>query len=73
MITGLFLLMYGVSRYLVEFYRVPDPQFFSTTNLNGFAYSYGEFGVTMGQYLSLPMICFGFLLIVVKAKKPRLG
>ena len=68
MITGLFLLIYGSSRYLVEFYRVPDPQFFSANNVNGFAYTYGEFGVTMGQLLSLPMIFFGLLLIFLKSK-----
>ena len=73
MITGLFLLVYGTSRYLVEFYRVPDPQFFTTTNLNGFAYTYGEFGVTMGQFLSLPMIFLGLFLVFIKAKKPRMG
>ena len=72
MISGLFFLIYGLSRYLVEFFRVPDQQFFSATNLNGFAYSYGEYGVTMGQLLSLPMICVGVLLFLTKIKKPRL-
>ena len=71
MITGLFLLMYGAGRFLVEFYRVPDPQFFSSTNLNGFAYTFGEFGITMGQSLSLPMIFVGVLIIIIKTKKPR--
>lgn len=73
MITGLFLLIYGVSRYLVEFYRVPDPQFFSSTNLYGFAYSYGEFGVTMGQLLSLPMIFFGLMFVAFKGRKLRMN
>ena len=73
MLTGLFLLIYGGGRYLVEFYRVPDLQFFSATNPNGFAYTYGEFGVTMGQCLSIPMICFGLLLVLVKSKKPKMG
>ena len=72
-ITGLFFLMYGVGRYIVEFFRVPDPQFFSDTNPNGFAYMFGEFGVTMGQWLSLPMICVGMLLILLKLKKPGIG
>lgn len=73
MITGLFLLIYGVSRYFVEFFRVPDPQFFSASNLNGFAYSYGELGITMGQSLSLPMVAVGLLLILVKSNKLRMG
>lgn len=72
-VTGLFLLMYGLSRFVVEFYRVPDPQFFSETNLSGFAYTYGEFGITMGQFLSLPMIFIGVLLVAIKSKKPRMG
>ena len=73
MITGLFLLIYGAGRYVAEFYRVPDPQFFSATNLNGYAYTFGEFGVTMGQCLSLPMICFGLVLFIIKFKKPKVG
>ena len=73
MITGLFLLIYGVSRYFVEFYRVPDPQFFSSTNLYGFAYSYGDFGVTMGQLLSLPMIFFGVIFVAFKSRKLRMN
>ena len=73
LITGLFLIIYGVGRYLVEFYRVPDPQFFSIANPNGFAYQVGEFGVTMGQCLSIPMICVGVLLIFIKTKKRRMG
>lgn len=72
-ITGLFLLIYGAGRYVAEFFRVPDPQFFSATNLNGYAYTFGEFGVTMGQCLSLPMICFGLVLFIIKFKKPKVG
>ena len=73
LVTGLFLIIYGASRYVVEFYRVPDFQFFSVMNPNGFAYTYGEFGVTMGQLLSFPMIFLGAILIVIKIKKPRVG
>lgn len=73
LVTGLFLMIYGASRYVVEFYRVPDFQFFSVINPNGFVYTFGEFGVTMGQLLSLPMIFFGAILIVIKIKKPRVG
>lgn len=73
LVTALFFLIYGISRYLVEFYRVPDQQFFSATNLNGFAYTYGEFGITMGQCLSLPMIFMGLLLFFTKIRKPKLG
>ena len=45
----LFLLLYGVFRFLVEFVRLPDPQL-----------GYLLFGwVTMGQILSTPMIIWG--------------
>ena len=63
-LTGTFTLCYGFSRFLVEFYRVTDPQFFSFENPFGFAYQIGSFGITMGQALSLPMILVGMLLIV---------
>ena len=62
LMTGLFISLYGIARFIVEFYRMPDPQFFSENNLKGFAYSFGELGVTMGQVLSLPMIAVGGLM-----------
>ncbi len=46
--SGLFLLGYGVSRFLVEFAREPD-RFLGTLTL----------GLSMGQLLSLPMIFAG--------------
>jgi phosphatidylglycerol:prolipoprotein diacylglycerol transferase len=47
--SGLFLVCYGVFRFLVEFVREPDAQL-----------GYLALGwVTMGQVLSLPMILFG--------------
>ncbi|OUR65772.1 prolipoprotein diacylglyceryl transferase [Methylophaga sp. 42_25_T18] len=52
-ISGLFLLGYGTFRFLVEFVRIPDPQ-----------YGYLAFNwLTMGQVLSLPMIVIGLYLI----------
>lgn len=68
-VAGLFFLGYGAARYFVEFYRVPDPQFFSPDNPYGFAYKIGEFGVTMGQVLSLPMILVGLLLLLTRRRK----
>ena len=56
-ISGLFLLLYGVFRSLVEFVREPDPQL---GELGGF--------ITMGQVLSLPMIIFGIVLLVSSVK-----
>jgi phosphatidylglycerol:prolipoprotein diacylglycerol transferase len=52
-VSGLFLLLYGIFRFLVEFVREPDPQ------LGFLAFGW----VTMGQVLSLPMIVFGAWLL----------
>ena len=53
-VTGLFGLCYGVFRFIVEFFRVPDAQL-----------GYLAFGwLTMGQLLCLPMILGGIGMIV---------
>lgn len=65
LITGFFAAGYGASRFFVEFFRVPDPQFFSELNPNGFALNFNEYGLTMGQLLSLPMILVGFVLVLM--------
>lgn len=67
LITGVFSLGYGASRFFVEYFRVPDPQFFSGSNPFGYAYQLGGFGVTMGQLLSVPMIFLGLLLIILSS------
>ena len=60
LLTGVFLVGYGLSRYLVEFVRQPDPQLgdllWGTT--------------TMGQILSLPMIGFGIWLVLRARSRP---
>ena len=63
-LTGLFALVYGLSRFLVEYFRVPDPQFFSSSNPYGYAFKIGEAGLTMGQFLSLPMILAGSFILL---------
>ena len=47
---GMFLLLYGIFRFIVEFVRVPDAQL---------GYLFGW--VTMGQLLTLPLILLGAL------------
>jgi phosphatidylglycerol:prolipoprotein diacylglycerol transferase len=60
--SGLFLLLYGVFRILVEFVRVPDQQM----GTNG----YIAFGwVTTGMLLSIPMVIFGVLLFVLAHRR----
>ncbi len=53
-VSGLFLLGYGSFRFIVEFVRVPDPQ-----------YGYLAFNwLTMGQILCLPMIIAGIAMMI---------
>src|SRR3990167_3056888 len=53
-VTGMFLLWYGIFRFVVEFFRQPDVPL-------GFV----AFGwVTMGQLLSLPMILVGLVALI---------
>ena len=51
--SGLFLLGYGVCRFVVEYAREPD-------NFLGFL----ALGLTMGQWLSLPMILAGAIMMI---------
>ena len=59
-VSGLFLFLYGVFRFAVEFVRVPD------SHLGYLAMNW----LTMGQILSIPMIVFGAILIYL-AYRPR--
>ncbi len=54
-VSALFLLLYGVFRFFVEFYRVPD------AHLGHLALDW----VTMGQVLSAPMIIAGAIMLGV--------
>jgi phosphatidylglycerol:prolipoprotein diacylglycerol transferase len=57
--SGLFLIVYGVGRFLVEFVRVPDAQM-----------GYLAFGwLTTGQLLSTPMIVAGIALFVLAHRR----
>lgn len=59
-VSGLFLLGYGVFRFLVEFVRVPDSHL-----------GYMTFGwMTRGQQLCIPMILFGLYLLYSSKKFP---
>lgn len=63
-LMGVFLAGYGIARFLVEFFRQPDAQFVSPGNPIGWAVQFGDFGLTMGQLLSLPMIVAGIWFIL---------
>lgn len=57
-ISGAFLIGYGLSRIIVEFYRQPDAHL---------GYLWG--GATMGQLLSIPMVLAGMALIAYARKR----
>jgi len=60
-ISGMFLFFYGLFRFFVEFYRVPD------ADLGYLALGW----VTMGQILSAPMILLGVVLLVMAYRKDQ--
>lgn len=60
-VSGLFLLLYGSFRFLIEFLRVPDAQ------LGYLALDW----VTMGQILSAPMIIAGIVMLVMAYGRRR--
>lgn len=61
--TGIFFAGYGMARFAVEFVRQPDAQFVTLDNQLGLAWQVNGYGLTMGQFLSLPMILAGLFLI----------
>ncbi len=73
LVAGLFLAGYGLSRFVVEFFRQPDAQFVTDTNPLGLAVHFGGWGVTMGQILSLPMIVLGLWLVARTRARARLA
>jgi phosphatidylglycerol---prolipoprotein diacylglyceryl transferase len=52
-VSGLFLIGYGSFRFLAEFTRNPDDGIFGLMT----------FGISMGQWLSLPMVVVGVLMM----------
>jgi phosphatidylglycerol:prolipoprotein diacylglycerol transferase len=64
LLVGVFTIGYGVSRFIVEYFREPDRQ------LEEFA---ATTGMSMGQWLSVPMILLGLFLVVRALLRPPLG
>lgn len=63
LLSGLFALLYGVFRFLIEFVRMPDAQL---------GYLFGTRWVTMGQMQSLPLILLGVALVWLSRRAPTL-
>jgi len=58
-VSGLFLIGYGVLRFVAEYFREPDAGIFGHSYL-----------VSMGQWLSLPMVVIGLYLLLRNRKSP---
>ena len=67
-LMGLFITGYGISRFIVEFFRQADAQFITPDNPLGHVVRIGSMGLSMGQLLSLPMIAIG-LWFIIRARK----
>ena len=59
-VTGVFMIGYGILRSIAEFYREPEDGFMGILT----------WGVTMGQWLSLPMILIGTGLLIWAYRQP---
>lgn len=64
LLLGVFTVLISTARFVIEFYREPDAQ------LAEFALASG---LNMGQWLTIPLIIFGFVLIVVAMVRPPLA
>lgn len=68
---GLFFAGYGLSRFIVEYFRQPDLQFFANHPRGYAVWLNDSIGLTMGQILSLPMVLLGLVLIVFVRRAAR--
>ena len=59
--SGVFLIGYGAFRFITEYFREPDHGIFGQS-----------YTVSMGQWLSLPMIAAGLLLLLLAYRKKAL-
>lgn len=64
LLVGVFTLGYGLSRFIVEYFREPDEQ------LLEFA---ARTGMSMGQWLTVPLIVIGLVLVVRALLRPAQG
>ena len=68
---GLFFAGYGLSRFIVEYFRQPDLQFFENHPRGYAIWMSDTVGLTMGQILSLPMLLLGIALIIYVRRAAR--
>ena len=60
-VSGVFLIGYGAFRFITEFFREPDHGIFGQS-----------YTISMGQWLSLPMILIGIAMVVLAYRKKPL-
>ena len=60
-VSGAFLIGYGCFRFLAEYFRTPDEGIFGLSEV-----------ISMGQWLSLPMILIGIAMVVLAYRKKPL-
>ncbi|MBK6356195.1 MAG: prolipoprotein diacylglyceryl transferase [Betaproteobacteria bacterium] len=60
-VSGIFLIGYGCFRFITEFFREPDAGIFGQS-----------YTISMGQWLSLPMVLVGVILLVLAQRKKSL-
>ncbi len=60
-VSGVFLIGYGAFRFITEFFREPDHGIFGQS-----------YTISMGQWLSLPMILIGIAMLVLAYRKKSL-
>ena len=63
-LVGLFTIGMGVGRFVNEFFREPDAHL---------AYVVAETGLSRGQWLSLPMIAIGVIVMIYALLRPPVG
>ena len=59
-VSALFCIGYGVVRFIVEFFREPDAYL-----------GLGLFGLSRGQWLSLPLILLGAAILLVVSRRTQ--
>jgi phosphatidylglycerol:prolipoprotein diacylglycerol transferase len=64
LLVGVFTLGIGIGRFVVEYFREPDEQ------LQEFA---RQTGLSMGQWLTIPLIALGLFLLIRALRRPELG
>ena len=69
LLSSVFFIGYGAARFIIEFVRQPDAQFQGPDNPLGWALDMGEWGLTMGQILSSPMIVVGLIVFFLVRRR----